>query len=560
MARRIKPVARRPSSRRTIPYTSPAPYKGLNTVDALAAMDPAYALQCVNFIATPQGLGIRRGYRTYVTGFTAAPTTLMPYNATISANSKFFAVAGTGIYDVTTPGAVGAPVVTGLNASYPYWQFTSQTATTAGKSFLVCVNGADFPRVYDGTTWTTCSQVATPSAPGQFSTLDQNGAAVSISNFVDVLLHQQRLWFVPNNSTKAYYCDIAQAGGQLYAFDFGPFFPRGGKLWKLASWSVNTGSTQGVQSNLVVISDKGDVLLYQGNNPGVAASWGLLAVYTLAPPVSRRCTLPFESDMLYLSRDGLFPLSKYLQTSSLNTTVAITNAIAPTISDITNTAAGYSGWDLVLDPGSNLMLLNVPQSVAGNNFQFCFNTITNGWTQFTGWPANCWGLDNNGLYFGGTDNNGLYFVALAFIGFADGANFAGAGGNSIVASALTAFTFMGDRPGLGAGTLKHVKLIKPYLATGAAHPQISVGINTDFNLTTVAGTASLTPGTVGVFDTSTWDSLNAIWGGGLTTSSQWITPVGNPGDALAISISLSATADTLWTATEWIIEPVGQMG
>jgi hypothetical protein len=59
--------------------------------------------------------------------------------------------------------------------------------------------------------------MASPAAPGQWKNLDANGNAVNISDFVEVLLHQQRLWFVAVNSTKAYYADIAAVGGTLLA-------------------------------------------------------------------------------------------------------------------------------------------------------------------------------------------------------------------------------------------------------------------------------------------------------------------------------------------------------
>ena len=419
-------VSKRPQRTRTIPVSTPAPYKGLNTVDSLADMDPNYGLSIQNFIATPQGLSVREGYRVWATGLPGDVTTLMAYNAKNSASSKLFAASVSGFYDVTSGGAVGAPVVSGLNSSNPYWQYAMQTASTSATNYMLCVNGADSPRLYDGSTWTTCTQVSSPSSVGQFSNTDNNSNTVNITNFVDVIQHQQRLWFVSNNSTVAYYTNIAQTTGQLFAFDFGSFFPRGGKLMHLASWSMNMGSINGVAANLIAFSDRGDCVIFIGNNPAVASSWALSATYPLAPPVGRRCTLPFESDLLYLSRDGLEPLSTYIQSDTLDSTVALTNKINPTINDLVNsfgTASG--GFEMVVDPGANVMLLNIPQSSTANNFQFAYNTITQGWTQFTGWPASTWGVFNNSVYFGAPGQ-----VCLAFIGYSDGADINGNGGRT----------------------------------------------------------------------------------------------------------------------------------
>lgn len=546
-------VTLRPKQRRTIPVSTDAPVKGLNTVDPLSAMDPQYGLSIQNFIATPQGLNVREGYRVWATGLPGDVTTLMPYHAANSTNSKLFAASVSGFYDVTTGGAVGAAVVSGLNASNPYWQYAMQTATSSGKNYLMCVNGTDAPRLYDGTSWITTTQVASPSTPGQFALVDNNGTSVSTSTFVDVILHQQRYWFTPVNSTKAYYCDIAAPSGALYAFDFGPLFPRGGALHKLISWSVNMGSVAGVQSNLVAISTKGDIVIFVGNNPAVTANWSLSAVYLLGAPCGRRCTIDFQSDVLYLSQDGLYPLSQYIQSSTLNNTDAITTKISNVIGDLITSYGTQPGFEMSIYPGRNVMLLNIPQTTTAQNFQFCFNTVTDGWTQFTGWPAACWGLFNNSMFFGSSGK-----VCLAFIGYADGADINGNGGNNIVATALTAFNYFEGKPGLGRGVLKHAHQVKPYVVTGATTPAIRVGVNVDFNLLPIIGSATVNPITGAVWDGVTWDAVGSTWVGSLATYNQWATPLCYAGDALAFAVSISATAQTMWTGTGWIVEPGGQ--
>lgn len=541
-------VSKRPQKRRTIKITTPAPVLGLDTTSALTDMDPRYGVSIQNFIATPQGLSVRGGNRTWATGLPGDVTTLMPYHAQNSNNSKLFAASVSAFYDVTSGGAVGAAVVTGLNASNPYWQFASQAG--AGKNFLMCVNGIDAPRLYDGTSWTACSQVASPSTLGQFSNNDNNGNAVNIAALNDVTLHQRRMWFVMGNSTKAYYTNVDTPTGPLFAFDFGSEFPRGGKLYKIASWSMNSGGVQGVQSTLVAFSDKGDCVIYQGNDPSSATTWSRVAVYLLGAPCGHRCTQDFESDLLYLSRDGLYPLSKYIQSSSMSSADAITTKISNVVGDLIDSFGSTPGFEMALYPGKNVMLLNIPQSSTAANFQFCFNTVTNGWTQFTGWGAACWGLFNNTLFFGGSNT-----VSIAFIGSTDGADINGNGGNNIIATALTAFSEM-EEPGM----LKYVHQVKPYLVTGVTNPTIRVGVNTDFNLIPIVGSATLNPVTGAVWNNAVWDSSGATWVGALTTYNQWSTPLCFPGDSLAFALSISAPGETKWTKTGWIIELGGQWG
>jgi len=485
----------RPQTQSSMTVRLAAPYKGLNTVDALAEMDPNYGLSIQNFICTPQGLSVRNAYRKWVTGLPAATTSLLPYHAKNSTNSKLFAVAGGSVYDVTTSGAVGSAVVTGLTSSSPYWQQAVQTAGTGGSSYMVICNGVDQPRMYSpGTGWITTTQVATPSAAGQFAINDNNSTAVNMTSFVDCLLHQQRLWFVAANSTKAYYCDIAQAGGNFYAFDFGPFFPNGGNLRKLATWTGNMDGTQGDQAVLVAMSDHGDVVIYTGNNPAVATSFTLSGQFKIGSPVGRRCVVPLAGDLGMLTTDGLFPLSKYIADGRTNQSDALTYKISPTISDYFSAGTGTPGFEAIVYPGNDLMLLNIPQSLQTNNFQFCMNTQTGGWTQFTGWPSQCYALFNDVLYFGGPDH-----IGLAFIGYSDAATLSGSGGNNIVATAMSAFATLDNQTG-SLGALKHVKQVKPYLVTGQSNPTVSVGINTDFNLTPIVGSATVTQPTGAVWD------------------------------------------------------------
>jgi hypothetical protein len=518
-------------------------------------MDPAYALSLQNFIAAPRGCKPRKGYRKWSTGFTTPVTTLLPYNSKVASNSKLFAVSGSEIFDITNGGAIGSPVVTGLSAgANAYWQHATQTYSTSSSNYLIAVNGVDSPRLFDGTSWSACSQVATPSGPGQFSQNDNNGSTVNITAFIDVVLHQQRLWFVASNSSKAFYTSIASVGGQLNAFDFGPLFTRGGALHKLETWTMDTGGVAGTQSMLVAISTKGDVVIFAGNDPAVATSWGLVGQFQLGSPVGRRCTVQYQGDLLVLSMDGLFPLSKYLQSARLERTAALTYAIAPTISELTSTLGTIKGFELVVYPSENVVLLNIPQLIQDNNFQFCYETNARAWSQFKGWPAACFGTFNDALYFGAEDH-----VALAFIGWQDGADINGTGGNNIVANALTAFDSMAT-PEIPAGSIKQVVLVRPFFQTGQTNPTVSIGINTDFNLGTVVGAASLNASSSATWDIATWDSYWVVWGGTLVPYNQWSTPACYPGEYLAFAISMSVTSDTLWPATSWTISPGGQFG
>src|SRR6266436_5657688 len=125
----------------------PAPIGGWNARDSLADMEENDAVTLINYLPQASDVMVRKGYIQSVTGMPAATESLMDYASPTT--QKLFAAAGTAFYDVSTPGAVGASVVSGLTNAR--WQHSN--ISTAGGNFLLTVNGSDKLRGYDGTVW-----------------------------------------------------------------------------------------------------------------------------------------------------------------------------------------------------------------------------------------------------------------------------------------------------------------------------------------------------------------------------------------------------------------------
>lgn len=546
------PVLYRAQRTSSFKVQTPAPSKGLNTIDNFAAMDADYALNLTNFIASPQGCAPRKGYQKWATGFLEPVQTLFTYNGRTREDNRLFAVSGTGFYNITTGGVIGAPAFTVVDNQSNRYQQAMQTSP-AGVNYLFAVNGTRMPVFFNGTAWASTTAAATPNAIGQFSATDNNGNPINHSRFSDVILHQQRLWFVQKDTSRAFYLPIGAAGGQLSAFEFGAYFPRGGSLHKLASWTIDSGGNSGVQSMLVAISTKGDVVVYTGQDPAQATEFRMIGQYQLGAPVGQRCTSVYQGDLLYLSEDGLQPMSKYLQSARIDKTTALTYTISNTISALNSTFRDLPGFEVCIVPSENVLLLNIPQGTTGQNFQFCFHTITQAWSQFTGWPAVCLNLFNETLYFGGDDH-----VGIGFIGYKDGASIMGVGGDNIIATCLTAFSALNDQ--MPMGSIKSVQLVKPFFVTGQGDPKITVGVNTDFNLTPVQGSAGTSSVFGGFWDLSNWDDTRSTWNGTLVAYNEWSTPECYPGEYVSFSLSLSVTTDTVWSSTSWLISAGGQFG
>jgi len=518
--------------------TIPAPISGINSRDPLAAMDQNYAISAINFMATPQGLSVRQGWKKWSTGITGLVSSLLIYQGQGAAADKIFACAGNSIYDVTGFTDSPSKVVTSLlNAD---WEHVLMT--TNGGNYLVACNGADTARFYNGSTWNQFSLVATPSAPGQ---IKSGSTMTNLTNWKQVVVHQRRLWIVVDNSTTAYYLPVDSVGGDAVPFDFGPVFPRGGKLKALASWAVNTGL--GIQNYLVAVSTAGDVAIYSGTNPSTATTWAIAGTWQLGEPVGQRCFANHAGDLLYLSQDGLQPLSLYIRSQRIDDSTALTLLVQNDITALVKSFGSLKGFEVRTYPGQNVLILNVPQINANQNFQYVYNTITKGWTLFQGWPAQCWAQLNGRLFFGYDGG-----VAHAFTGYRDQAELDGSGGVTYIATAQQAYSYFGQ-----PAIRKRFQMAKPYLVTTDAAPKVRVSCNVNFSLDPPRGAAALKAGTGSFWDVGVWD--NAVWSNGANTYSSW-QGLGAVGTTASLAVSISVNDSTLWAATDWIYEPGGVFG
>jgi hypothetical protein len=123
-----------------------APTGGVNARDALANMPNTDAIVMDNWFPTPSSVNVRNGSKAWATGLGSAVETVAAFNGLTT--RSLWAWAGGNIYNVTSSGAVGTPLVTGLGSSR--WQCAMFNA--GGGQSLLAVDGVDAPLRYDGGT------------------------------------------------------------------------------------------------------------------------------------------------------------------------------------------------------------------------------------------------------------------------------------------------------------------------------------------------------------------------------------------------------------------------
>lgn len=494
--------------------TLPAPVRGWNARDGLAAMHKQDAVLMDNMFPDATAVSLRKGSVNHTTGITGTVESFLPYNS--GAGKKLFAAAGTVFKDATSAGAVGASVVTGLTNA----RWESVNFTTSGGTFLVAVNGTDSLREYDGTTWTAITGVSVPAITGL--------ATTSLSN---VAVAHSRLWFVQKDSLSAWYLPVNSIAGALTEFPLGAIFASGGTLVAIGSWTLDSGT--GLDDLTVFFSSEGELAIYRGTDPSSASTWSKQGLYKIGKPVGKRCMAKFASDLILLTEQGLFPLSKAIATAELNTKSALTDRIQSALRDAVTSYGHHFGWETTVYDSAGLLLINVPINATGTAYQYVMNTITGAWCRFLSWNAATFAVFDGELYFGTST-----VTTKAWTGGSDN-------NAQIVGDCLQAFGL------LGSAAAKQCKLAQVLLGlTGPCGYYIDMRAN--FDVTRPSALPSLTTGSFSLWGTALWGT--GVWGGGEKVFDDWKTVFGL-GRHLAPWLRLvSKDGSVNWYSTNFLIE------
>lgn len=496
--------------------TYSAPVKGWNSSTALAAMKPDEAIHLINWFPRTGYCEIRGGYAEHATGMTGNGKTLMVHNAMNGANTMFCATAS-GVYNVTSAGAVGASVAARTNGKHRWAMFGDATS-----NWLIACNGADKPLYYDGSTWTAVDGASTPALTG-ITTTSLRGVAV----------FKGRLLFVQKDSLSFWYLAAGAAGGALTEFPLDGEALRGGYLLSIAAWTRDGGS--GIDDIAVFLTSQGEAILYQGTDPSDASKWSKVGTFYLGKPMSCGCMTPYGSDLVVVTENGAFLLSSVLASAQVDPKFALSLKIEDAFTEAARSYGADHGWRTMVYPAQSALIVNIPIVEDGEHEQYVMNTTTKAWCRFTEWDAEDFGVLNGELYFCHT--TGVY---KAWTGTSDN-------GSDIVAYGKTAFSNF-KTPGKN----KHFKMFRPVLSVNGSINFLT-DIDVDFQDEDIYGTATYSVQSTSLWDVALWD-LN-YWSSSLEVLREWTSPSEWMGVWAAGKIKVATSDLTVqWMATDYIYE------
>lgn len=356
-----------------VSQTIPPPILGWNTKDDIVTMEPSYAPTVNNFYSDGSTVDCRLGMTQWsrTTGQTSYSS--LYELALQNGNRKLLACGGTVSEATGRPFDVSTFNTAPTDLSVGGTLLTGATCTAVNfrnKLFIKDVDGTHPCYYWDG--------------GGAVAAAGFVGPGAADTTLINPQPYKSRLWFCENNSCTAWYGGIDAITGAMTSFDFSSGFTLGGALWFIGAVS-KTGVTS--DNYLAAISEKGEVLLYQGDYSG-SPTWGLIGRYLMAPAIGRRSFFYWNQNLLVITVSGLFSVSDVLAqaanviplTDKINNQFSRLTYLTNTVDQNKITGCYY--------PYGDMIILNFPYGFS-NIFpmytcQLVMNTRTGGWWPW--WP------------------------------------------------------------------------------------------------------------------------------------------------------------------------------
>ncbi|RVQ74895.1 hypothetical protein [Sinorhizobium medicae] len=458
------------------PVTFPAPRGGLVTTADMASQQPGSATVLRNFFPTLMGCKIRGGSQRK--GLAADGGDIRSaFKYKYGSNEKLFMATNAGIYNMTapaTPPATTAAEVSGMSGG----DWCAFQHSNAGTSWLVCLNGANDRRLYNGTTWTT--------APAITFT---DGTTMAQLNYG--WLFKNREFFLKNGTLDAYYLPVNAVGGAAVVFPLGGVMKKGGSLLTGFSWSLESGD--GLSDLCVFLSTEGEIAVYAGSGPSSASDFALKGVYQIGRPLGKN-----GADILIATTDGLTPMSQVFQRD--RQALSLVSVSRPIEDDWRRAAnATGTGWTLKQWPEQNLVFVAFPENTVVADTTFVLNVLTGRWSTISNWQALCYETLQGGLFFGSLDG---YMWQGDAGGTDDGLSF-----SATYLSQFSPATQFGQR---ATATMAHM-----YFRAKSA-PKVRLFARADYDrstptfTTSTEGEASSSEWDVGLWDRAIWDGVSEV--------------------------------------------------
>lgn len=494
------PTARPIEAAQTV--TWPAPIRGWILNENIATPQPGGAARLDNWFCTPTGVRMRRGATKIATiGDDEPVQSLMAYVA--ADGPRLFGATTTEIFNITSiadPDTIPTADVTGQAGGY----YSSTSFETAGGNFLIACNGLDAALTYDGAAWSAASITG-----------------VVTSSLSAVWGYANRLFFVQRGTMFVWFLPVDSIGGAAQSISLAGIFKKGGAVLFGATWSADSGD--GFDDRCVIVSDQGEVAVYEGKNPASASDWVCVGVYDIGRPLGKKAWFNAGGDLVIATESGMVPMSQAVQKDPAALSLSsISRQIAPEWQREVEDRRSLP-WEVAKWTAGNLLFVSLPRpSEALQKYTFAASTETGGWSRVVGWDTRCMAVHDDRMYFG--SNAGAVYVADVG-GYDDEEPY--------TATLVYNFDPMGAQ-----GRTKTVHQARGVFRSSTPF-KAAVSAFVDYQSVLPAAPSSESVPTLSLWDVAEWDVDTWDAGGEPTISANWVT-VGRTGFVVAPRIQITS--------------------
>ena len=347
---------------------------GWNTRDSISSMPPTDAIALTNVVPIIDGVQVVPGCESWsqiVASNGGRVDFLKNWHhplgeRLIAVMSKVTGDKKAALYDVTdaptNPAAISADFLTSYVSSLEMLGRMCIVGTGIGPRELLY-------SPVDGTT----SQQLSISGPTQ--------------ELVDGTVHKSRSYFITRAEAGFWYSEVNALGGDLTFFPVDRVTRGGGVVDHVLQWTRDGGS--GPDDYFVLITKSGEVVVYQGSNPGDADDWALVGIYQLGRVLA---TTQFGGRIHVVSDFDYHVLPDDLMTNGLRQPGKLSGAAQQ--------AAKHSWhrWQILVDPVIGWKIVNV---VKGDDFEQHITDMRTGASFKATYPAYTWSTFRGELMLGG---------------------------------------------------------------------------------------------------------------------------------------------------------------
>jgi hypothetical protein len=405
------------------------------------------AFMLENMFPTSRGAKIRRGSELFATVGDGSEDVTAIFSYVVGAVEEMFAATGTSVYDITTTvqevitdqtggdwiavqfATSGGIFLVMVNGSDPmrvydgtdWYPITGEDlnslaydggtgAFTAGQTLTGGTSGATATIVKvignatSGTLWLGAI-TGGPFQDNEALTDPLGGAAtangtktllfgaltgVDTSNLAYIWTFKNRLFFIEKESLSAWFLPVDSLTGTASEIPLGGVFNRGGSLLFGSSWSLDSGSGgSGLSQQCIFVTTEGEVVVFQGDNPGDPTAWEQVNTYRIGSPLGSKAHIRAGGDVVIATNIGFVPLSQAIQRDYA---ALSPSAVSYPIEDAWNDAVlrrGTTGWNCEVWPSSQMVIVAPPTTSDEQPRWFVANARTGAWAPFTNWDATC---------------------------------------------------------------------------------------------------------------------------------------------------------------------------